>query len=641
MMPAFPRPMMTKSDLLPLPPVSTDQFPPYIEAAGHELKPNSKAPSTPKGHNDAPTEIRSGHNVGISLALTDLIVLDVDCKHYLDGHDSIKDAGHHIPETLKVVTPSGGAHYYYTRPKEHKPQRSCNALANIDVLSNGYVVAPPSEIHSKPYEIDDDTPIAPAPQWLLDLNQPKGASSQVEYDERDETIYDQGWQCATAEQIQEYLQSKAPVAVKGENGHTTLLTVARHLYWGYMLSADDCVEALWRWYNSRCNPPWQMTDGDAGDFARKVSEVANSGSENQPGYMLQFVAPQWMEDFITGLAVSAEPTNMPSIEVGMQNMPRSQEEAVKARPPVIIDGLLYQGGKLLVGAPAKAGKSHFTMGLFAALANASQFLQWHSSKQLKVLYIDFELMEFELRERMLKAFNYNVPDNASRLSLRKYADVRSPKKLEEVLSHLDVDQFDVVVFDCLYKFNDAEDENANSAMKDVCSWLDGVADKYKFAAIVIHHFGKGAQSGKSIVDRFRGGSALAGDFDALMAIAEHEEDEHFIIESEVRSFKKTSPFVARWDYPHFVLADDMDATKHLDKGGRKGIPDSELLKNIPFGEDKAKRFGQLGINLTKDAFNKRVTNIKGVKTCKKINSNKRNETHYYREKTSNGLLIAG
>ena len=260
---------------------------------------------------------------------------------------------------------------------------------------------------------------------------------------------------------------------------------------------------------------------------------------------------------------------------------------------------------------------------------------------MKVLYIDFELMGFELRERMANSFGFNVPDNVGRLSLRNYADVRSPAALGLVLDALDVSQYDVVIFDCLYKFNDAEDENGNAEMKNVCSWLDGIAGKYKFAALVIHHFGKGAQSGKSIVDRFRGGSALAGDFDALLAIAPHEEDDHFIIESEVRSFKRTTPFVARWDYPNFVLAANMDATKHLDKGGRKGAPDSELLKKIPVGKDKAMRFDQLGIDLTKDAFNKRVQKIKSVNTCQKKNINNRNETHYYRENNFNGILIAG
>ena len=331
-------------------------------------------------------------------------------------------------------------------------------------------------------------------------------------------------------------------------------------------------------------------------------------------------------------SIAKSKRSSPKIELGMENMPRSFEEAVKARPLVVVDGILYQGGKLLIGAAAKVGKSHFTMGLFRALALGGEFLKWRSACKLNVLYIDFELIEFELRERMASVFEYDeIPANVARLSLRKFSDVRDPQALGRVLEAVDVSKYDVVVFDCLYKFNDAEEENSNSAMKNVCSWLDGVAGKYDFAAIVIHHFGKGTQGGKSIADRFRGGSSLAGDFDAMLSITPHDEENHFIIESEVRSFKKTEPFVTRWDYPHFVVADDKDATAHAKPGAKRKASDSQLLEVLPIGEQNALLPRDIKHGYSDDSTFKRYAKDNDeIKVIKLKTDSGQPANHYYR-----------
>ena len=74
------------------------------------------------------------------------------------------------------------------------------------------------------------------------------------------------------------------------------------------------------------------------------------------------------------------------------------------------------------------------MDLVASLCNGTPFLKWAPARPYKVLYADFELHEWEFRERAGRAFNWQIPDTFGRLSLRKYYDVRNPNKLAKCLT---------------------------------------------------------------------------------------------------------------------------------------------------------------------------------------------------------------
>lgn len=322
--------------------------------------------------------------------------------------------------------------------------------------------------------------------------------------------------------------------------------------------------------------------------------------------------------------------NLPKVEVGMQNMPSNMEYAKALRPEVIIEGLLYAKSKMLVGGAAKAGKSHFVMDLVASLSRGEKFLKWQPARPFKVLYVDFELHEWELRERCGKAFQWNVPDTFGRLSLRKHYDIRDPKAISRVLDMIDASKWDAVILDCLYKFNQAEDENDNSQMQAICAWMDQIITQYEITPILIHHFGKGSQGGKSVIDRFRGASSLVGDMDAILSLTPHEDDKNIIVETEVRSFAPTEPFVVKWDYPNFIIDESKDATKHAKPGAKRKAGDDEILSCLPVGEDNARHYINLGCDIAKSTFDKRIKEINGAFTVKKPNSNGKMENAYFR-----------
>lgn len=112
-------------------------------------------------------------NVGVVTG-SDIWVLDVDPQHGgdLSLEGLIAQYGT-LPETIEAITGGGGSHFLFTRPAVGIRNRA-NFAPGLDTRGDGgYIVAAPSLHQSgKHYEwrlSPDDTVLADAPQWLLDL----------------------------------------------------------------------------------------------------------------------------------------------------------------------------------------------------------------------------------------------------------------------------------------------------------------------------------------------------------------------------------------------------------------------------------------------------------------------------------------
>lgn len=92
--------------------------------------------------------IPTGHANGI-------IVLDVDAKD--NGYESIKK--YYVPQTLSQPTRSGGRHFIFKRPADGRPYGNRVKFdSGLDIRADGGYIA---------YYGTDSTPIADAPEWLL------------------------------------------------------------------------------------------------------------------------------------------------------------------------------------------------------------------------------------------------------------------------------------------------------------------------------------------------------------------------------------------------------------------------------------------------------------------------------------------
>ena len=98
-----------------------------------------------------------------------MCVLDDDAYKKLQGLEPYKP----LPETFAVETGGGGLHYYFRLPNGISLPCKTGILPGCDLKADGgYVIIPPS-MHCKGnrYRLltSWDTPLAPCPQWVIDL----------------------------------------------------------------------------------------------------------------------------------------------------------------------------------------------------------------------------------------------------------------------------------------------------------------------------------------------------------------------------------------------------------------------------------------------------------------------------------------
>lgn len=127
---------------------------------------------------------RYGHNnIGIAAGPSRILVLDLDVGRgghppprwagARDGNDVLARiaaaAGHTIPDTRTVATPSGGQHLYFRAPLEPALRNTAGQLGwCIDTRGvGGYVVGPGSTLPIGRYELVRALPVAELPAWLL------------------------------------------------------------------------------------------------------------------------------------------------------------------------------------------------------------------------------------------------------------------------------------------------------------------------------------------------------------------------------------------------------------------------------------------------------------------------------------------
>ncbi len=151
----------------------------------------NKIPLTAHGYKDASKDIEtvkrmfSEHkNANVAIAtgkVSGVFVLDVDVKNNAGGAESLLELEREfgeLPHTVEALTWSGGRHIFFRYPETGVGCKT-GVRPGIDVRGDGgYVIAPPSVIEGRSYEWEvnhhpDETMIAEAPEWLLELLEDK------------------------------------------------------------------------------------------------------------------------------------------------------------------------------------------------------------------------------------------------------------------------------------------------------------------------------------------------------------------------------------------------------------------------------------------------------------------------------------
>lgn len=204
-------------------------------------------------------EWRQATGIGLACgARAGFWVLDLDAnKGGPDALVKLEDKHGALPKTWACATGGGGVHLYFRWPAGGRVVRNSASRVGpgIDVRGEGGQVAAPPSVHpsGRAYEWVDgcapwQTPIADAPQWLLDLAAP---SAPPQAPSAPRLVHD----ADVLRRASAYL-ARVPGAISGSGGHDQTWAAALAVVRGFGLSEDDAYGLLASEYNPRCVPPW-------------------------------------------------------------------------------------------------------------------------------------------------------------------------------------------------------------------------------------------------------------------------------------------------------------------------------------------------------------------------------------------------
>lgn len=230
-------------------------------------------------------------------------------------------------------------------------------------------------------------------------------------------------------------------------------------------------------------------------------------------------------------------------------------------PPQIIEGILHQGCKMILGGTSKSNKSWCLLDLALSVASGQPWWGRPCAK-MPVVYINFELQPWALAQR-LGALCLARPE--CRMGKRSLAlwnlrghntdlTLLRPKLEEQLTQH----QFGLIILDPAYKVLGNRDENANGEIASLMNEFEALAQKTGAAVVVAHHFAKGDSTAKSAMDRMSGAGAWARDPDSIIVLTPHEEQDCFTVTSILRNLPQLPEFVVAWDFPLMRVADDLN-----------------------------------------------------------------------------------
>jgi hypothetical protein len=141
-----------------------------------------------------------------------------------------------------------------------------------------------------------------------------------------------------------------------------------------------------------------------------------------------------------------------------------------------------------------------------------------------------------------------------------------------------------VITDPIYKFLLNKDENSNGVVANILDDLTVFCMESGVALIYVHHHSKGNQAEKKSIDRASGAGAWSRDPDAILDLAEHNEDSKderiYTAEITVRDFPPVEKFVMRWKFPVPVRDEDGLDPDKLKKAAQGGHPQGDAEDKI-------------------------------------------------------------
>jgi hypothetical protein len=262
-----------------------------------------------------------------------------------------------------------------------------------------------------------------------------------------------------------------------------------------------------------------------------------------------------------------------------------------APPPELVEGILHQGCKMVLGGTSKSNKSWCLLDLAISVASGENWWGRRCAK-VPVVYVNFELHRWAIAQRInalcaARPECHNLGRNLALWNLRgRSADLTllRPDLEREIVQH----QFGLIILDPAYKLLGNRDENANGDIAELMNEFEALAQSSGAAVVVAHHFAKGDSTVKNAMDRMSGAGAWARDPDSIMIMTPHEEPGCFTVTSILRNLPQLPEFVVEWQYPVMRLATDLNPEAlRRPQGRNKKATDWQFTDTVLTNEGKS------------------------------------------------------
>ena len=436
-----------------------------------------------------------------------LVVIDIDDRPEFSGSDTLKDLEQlhgELPNTVEVITGSGGRHIYFLTDQPIRNEASGKLGQGIDVRGiGGQVLAPPT-IHpnGKTYEWVEgksiaNNPPADMPLWMvLILTEKHTDDIPITYESTTNILTEEGpasRYCAATTWPELLRQDGWTQAHTDHTGETHWVRPGKDIREGTSATTGWQGKDILKVFTTSIPnlPAGAYTrfgytaamhhNGDRSAFAKHLLQQGNALIPVQQPTKTDNILINW-EEFWT------------------QSFP---EEDWLIKP------LIPRNQLVVIFAPGGTGKSLLALYIAAGLATGRDIFGIEH-QPISVLYMDYEMQQAQLYER-LTAMGYNKDTDLTRLhyaSLPPIASLDTPEGAKEVCDLARACQAELVIIDT---FSRAVEGAENDA--------DTVRNFYRWTALKLKTEGRSLlridHAGKDLKKGARGTSAKNDDVDLV------------------------------------------------------------------------------------------------------------------------------
>ena len=381
-----------------------------------------------------------------------------------------------------------------------------------------------------------------------------------------------------AEQYHAVIASGMPVSALIDSGNKSLHAWVR-------VDAPDAEEykrrvgVIWSWFSeinldranrnpsrlSRCPDGWRTVKGEL-----RQQKLLATG----------FGAESW-----TAWEAAHSNSDLPPILPGHAFMAAAEPE-----PLQLVEGVLHQGAKMVLGGPSKARKSWSLIDLMLSVSTGEPWWGF-PTRRGRVLYLNFELPAFALQYRINRIAAAKEIGDFSGFdlwNLRGHA-TDFTALIPKILGRIRDTGYTLILIDPIYKGLGARNENDAGDIASLLNEVEQLAVKSGAAVVFGAHFSKGNQAAKESIDRIGGSGVFARDPDVILTMTPHEEEDAHVIDLTLRALPPVKPFVVRWCDSIFVTDREADPARLK---AIQGPPKSEKAKATYRMGSAADRYGK-------------------------------------------------